>query len=176
MKLIIVSMAATVGLIISGFTMAIDMSAEMMTKCGACHSINKTIMGPSFMDVSAKYKGDKEAARKIAASITKGGSFGWMLGTMPEGIIGAKDAELKSISEFIAGLGKTVEKKDNGNMGKDQMDKASVDSSSMKQGCMDKMGGMDKMGCQHYSMEERIHALEKRVDLLQTVVEKLLKK
>lgn len=175
MKLISVTMGAA-GLIIAGFAMAVDMPVEIKVKCGECHAIDKTIVGPSFMSVSAKYKGDKEAVGKIAASITEGGSFGWMLGTMPKGIIGANDVEIKSMSEFIAGLGKTMEEKDNGNMGMDQMEKSSMGSGSMKQGCMCKMGGTDKMGGNCDSMEDRFRALEKRVDLLQAVVEKLLKK
>ena len=44
-----------------------------------------------------------------------------------------------------------------------------------KMDCMDKMGGMDKMGDKHDALEQQIRALQKRVDLLQAVVEKLLK-
>jgi cytochrome c len=46
------------------------------SKCGACRAIDHKVVGPAFMDVSAKYKGDNDAARTIAASIKKGGSFG----------------------------------------------------------------------------------------------------
>jgi cytochrome c len=65
-------------------------------------------MGPAFMDVAAKYKGDKQAVSKIAASIAKGGEFGWKLGKMPAKGLGgmASDADIKTMSEFIAGLAK----------------------------------------------------------------------
>ncbi len=106
MKSIIVSMVAAAGLIIAGSALAVDMPAEGKAKCGACHAVDKKVVGPSFMDVSAKYKGDKEAASKIAANVTKGGAFGWKLGSMPAKGMGANDAEIKSMSEFIAGLAK----------------------------------------------------------------------
>lgn len=57
-------MFATAGLIISGYALAIDMPAEGKTKCGTCHAIDKHIFGPSFMAVSEKYKGDKDAQAK----------------------------------------------------------------------------------------------------------------
>ena len=106
MKSIFASMAATACLIIAGSALAAEMPAVGKTKCGACHAVDKKVVGPAFMDVSAKYKGDKQAASKIAASITKGGSFGWKLGSMPPKGMGATDADIKVMSEFIAGLAK----------------------------------------------------------------------
>ena len=106
MKSIIVSMIAAAGLMVAGSALATDMPAEGKAKCGACHAVDKKIVGPAFNDVAAKYKGDKDAASKIAANVTKGGEFGWKLGKMPAKGMGASDAEIKSMSEFIAGLAK----------------------------------------------------------------------
>ena len=35
----------------------------MMKKdgCAACHAVDKKIVGPAYIDVAAKYKGDKDA-------------------------------------------------------------------------------------------------------------------
>lgn len=106
MKSIIVSMVAAAGLVVAGSALAADMPPEGKAKCGACHAIDKKIVGPAFNDVAAKYKGDKEAVSKIVANVTKGGAFGWKLGMMPPKGMGATDAEIKSMSEFIAGLAK----------------------------------------------------------------------
>jgi cytochrome c len=106
MKSIIVSVIAAAGLVIAGSAAAADMPPEGKAKCGACHAIDKKVVGPSFNDIAAKYKGDKEGASKIAANVTKGGAFGWKLGMMPPKGMGATDAEIKSLSEFIAGLAK----------------------------------------------------------------------
>jgi len=106
MKSIIVTMVTVAGLIISGSTWAIDLPAVGKAKCGACHSVEKKIIGPAFNDVAAKYKGDKDAASKIAAHITSGGEFGWKLGKMPPRGLGATDADIKTMADFIVGLAK----------------------------------------------------------------------
>ncbi|MDE2117822.1 MAG: c-type cytochrome [Betaproteobacteria bacterium] len=106
MKSIIVSMVAAAGLMVAGSALAVDMPAVGKAKCGACHAVDKKVVGPAYNDVAAKYKGDKDAVNKIIASATKGGSFGWKLGTMPPKGLGATDAEIKEMAAFIAGLAK----------------------------------------------------------------------
>ncbi|MCE9550039.1 MAG: c-type cytochrome [Betaproteobacteria bacterium] len=106
MNSIIASMAAMAGLIISGYSLAVNMPVEGKTKCGTCHAIDKSSVAPSFMEISMKYKGDKDAASKIATNITTGGSFGWEFGEMPAKGLGANDAEIQSLSKFIADLAK----------------------------------------------------------------------
>ncbi|MDO9103163.1 MAG: c-type cytochrome [Candidatus Nitrotoga sp.] len=105
MNSITISMLATVSLI-SGFALAADMPTEGKAKCGTCHTIDKSSVAPSFMEISEKYKGDKDAARKIAANITMGGAFGWEFGEMPAKGLNANDAEIQSLAKFIADLAK----------------------------------------------------------------------
>ena len=62
------------------------MADEALAKsknCMACHSIDKKLVGPSYKDVSAKYKDDKGAVDKLAAKIMKGGSGVWGPVPMP---------------------------------------------------------------------------------------------
>jgi len=99
-------MFATAGLIISGYALAVEMPAEGQAKCDTCHAIDKHILGPSFMAVSEKYKGDKDAASKIAANITMGGSFDWLFGSMPAKGLGANNSEIQFLSKLIADLAK----------------------------------------------------------------------
>ena len=49
--------------------------------CLACHAVDKKVVGPSYKEVAAKYKGDKAAADKLATKVIKGGSGVW--GAMP---------------------------------------------------------------------------------------------
>lgn len=104
MKSIIVSMVAAAGLMVAGVAVATDMPAEGKKFCSACHNVEGKKMGPGFTDVAKKYAGDKDAATKIAANITKGGEFGWKLGQMPPKGMGADEAAVKSMAAFIAGL------------------------------------------------------------------------
>ena len=106
MKTSILSMVTTASLIIAVPSLAAEMPAVGKAKCGACHAIDKKVIGPSYMDISAKYKSDNDAASKIAASITNGGVFGWKMGKMPPKGLGANDADIKAMSEYIAALAK----------------------------------------------------------------------
>jgi len=99
-------MFALAGLILSGAVMAADLPDYEKKKCGTCHAVNKKGIGPSYMEIANKYKGDSDAAGKIAANITKGGALGWNMGKMPPKGIGAKPDQIKEMAEYIAGLAK----------------------------------------------------------------------
>jgi len=45
--------------------------------CLACHGIDKRIMGPSFKEVAARYKGQDGAAAKLLEKLRRGGSGVW---------------------------------------------------------------------------------------------------
>ena len=106
MNSVITGMFVAASLMVAGTALAADMPAAGKAKCGTCHAVDKKGIGPSYMDISAKYKGDQDAVGKIAANVTKGGSFDWKMGKMPAKGIGANDAEIKAMSEYIAGLAK----------------------------------------------------------------------
>ncbi len=70
--------------------------------CMACHTKDKKVVGPSFKDIAAKYKGDKEAVAKLSDKVRKGGAGVWgpipMPPHTPEKI---SDADLKGAVEQI---------------------------------------------------------------------------
>lgn len=105
MKVAFVSIAAA-GLMFAGAAMAVDMPAVGKAKCSACHTIETKKIGPAWMDVSKKYKGDAEGISKITDHVTKGGSFGWKMGTMPPRGLGANDHDIHELAEFIVALDK----------------------------------------------------------------------
>jgi cytochrome c len=51
--------------------------------CLACHATDKKLVGPSYKDVAAKYKGDKDAVAKLAKKIREGGVGVWGQVPMP---------------------------------------------------------------------------------------------
>lgn len=103
MKKIITGLAVA-GLLISGSAMAVDMPADGKAKCGACHAIDKKVVGPAWKDVAAKYAGKADAEKTLVANITKGGQFGWKFGNMPAKGLGASDAQIASLAKFILTL------------------------------------------------------------------------
>jgi len=76
---------------------------DAMNKAGclACHSKDKKVVGPSFKDIAAKYKG-QDAVAKLMDKVRKGGSgvFGPvpMAPNPPDKI---NDADLKAAIELI---------------------------------------------------------------------------
>ena len=100
----IITSLAVAGLLISGSAMAVDMPADGKAKCGACHAIDKKVVGPAWKDVAAKYAGQSGAEKTLVANITKGGQFGWKMGMMPAKGMGANDEQIASLAKFILTL------------------------------------------------------------------------
>ncbi|MBL8309239.1 MAG: c-type cytochrome [Burkholderiales bacterium] len=77
---------------------------ESMTKAGcvACHAKEKKLVGPSYKDIAARYKGHANAVATLTDKVRKGGkgSFGPipMSPNPPDKI---SDAELKAAVEYI---------------------------------------------------------------------------
>jgi len=67
--------------------------------CMACHAEDKKIVGPSYKDVAAKYKGQKDMAAKMAAKIKKGGVGAW--GPIPMPANNITEAEAKTLAEWV---------------------------------------------------------------------------
>lgn len=106
MKSVITGLFVAASLTVAGTAVAANMPSVAKAKCNMCHALDKKVVGPSFMDISNKYKGDPEAVAKLEANITKGGSFGWKYTNMPPRGMGASNAEIKEMAEYIAGLAK----------------------------------------------------------------------
>lgn len=93
-------------LMAGGSAMATDMPAiAKKNECNDCHAIDKKVVGPAWMDVAKKYKGDTTAAAKLDTKIAKGGSGAWGSMPMPPNPK-ITDAERKQLVGFILGLAK----------------------------------------------------------------------
>jgi cytochrome c len=51
--------------------------------CLACHAIDKKLVGPSYKDIAAKYKGDKNAQAMLVKKVRDGGVGAWGQIPMP---------------------------------------------------------------------------------------------
>jgi len=68
--------------------------------CTACHAIDKKLVGPSYKDVAAKYKGDKAAEAKLIDKVKKGGSGVWGQVPMPPNA-SVKDEDIKTLVKWV---------------------------------------------------------------------------
>ena len=78
MKVLILSLA----LIAPAAAMA-NQELAQKKNCMACHAVDKKLVGPAYRDVAAKYAKDKDAVKKLAEKIVKGGSGVWGPVPMP---------------------------------------------------------------------------------------------
>ena len=69
--------------------------------CMACHAKDKKLVGPSFKDIAAKYKG-QDVTAKLMDKVRKGGSGVYGPVPMaPNGPDKISDADLKEAVDFI---------------------------------------------------------------------------
>ena len=86
MKLAILTLAAAALVAAPAYAALDNAQAEAMMKkdgCAACHAVDKKIVGPAYVDVAAKYKGDKNAQAALEKKVKEGGAGVWGPVPMP---------------------------------------------------------------------------------------------
>jgi len=68
--------------------------------CLACHTADKKLVGPSYKEVAAKYRGDKAAEAKLIDKVKKGGQGVWGQVPMPPNS-NVPDADLRALVKWI---------------------------------------------------------------------------
>lgn len=101
MKSLVIAAGLLVGVVATP-AMADPEAAMNKAGCMACHSKDKKLVGPSFKDIAAKYKGEADPVAKLSDKVRKGGSgvFG-PVPMAPNGPDKISDTDLKSAVEFI---------------------------------------------------------------------------
>ena len=89
-------------LVVAAGAVAAAEPAELAKKSGclACHAVDKKLVGPSYKEVAAKYKGDKAAEAKLFDKVKKGGSGAWGAVPMPPNSL-VKDADIKTLVQWV---------------------------------------------------------------------------
>ncbi len=77
-------------------------SPELAKKhaCFACHAVDKKLVGPSYKDVSGKYRGDKGAEARLADKVKKGSQGTWGQVPMPPNAA-VPDADVRALVKWI---------------------------------------------------------------------------
>jgi len=81
-------------------------SEAIATKAGclACHTVDKKLVGPSYKDIAAKYKGQADAPAKLADKVRKGGVGVWgppPIPMPPNSVEKISDADLNTVVQWI---------------------------------------------------------------------------
>ena len=101
MKAVYVAMMAAAGIVMAGQAQA-DEALAKAKNCMSCHAIDKKLVGPSYKDVAAKYKGDGKAVATLAAKIKTGGKGVW--GEIPMPPNNVTPDEAKKLATWVLSL------------------------------------------------------------------------
>lgn len=68
--------------------------------CLVCHTVDKKVIGPSYKEVAAKYRGDNAAPAKLFDKVKKGGQGVWgQIPMAPNPTV--PDADIKALVKWI---------------------------------------------------------------------------
>jgi cytochrome c len=68
--------------------------------CLACHALDKKLVGPSYKEVAAKYRGDAGAEAKLVDKVKKGSQGTWGQVPMPPNA-NVPDADVRALVKWI---------------------------------------------------------------------------
>lgn len=77
-----------------------DVTLATSKNCMSCHNIDKKVVGPSYKDVAAKYRGDKTAPARLATKVMEGGGGAWGVVKMPSNPQ-VSDAEARKLVAWV---------------------------------------------------------------------------
>jgi len=98
----LVSLSAAVILLFTQSVVA-DEALAKSKNCLACHIMDAKLIGPSYKEVAAKYKGDANAVATLTAKVKNGGKGVW--GDMPMPPNSAvSDADIETLVKWILSL------------------------------------------------------------------------
>jgi cytochrome c len=81
-------------------------AAEAIAKasgCLACHTMDKKLVGPSYMEIAAKYRNDMGAEAILIKKVKTGGKGAWGDVPMPPNLH-VKDQDIKTMVQWILSI------------------------------------------------------------------------
>ena len=97
--------AAAAATLLAAGSAAANEELAKKSACLACHTVDKKLVGPSYKEIAAKYKGQKDAEAKLAEKVKKGGSGVWGPVPMPPNAA-VKDDDIKTMVTYILAMKK----------------------------------------------------------------------
>jgi cytochrome c len=76
------------------------MNIARKNACMGCHAVDRKLVGPSFQQIAAKYRGDAQAPAKLALKVKNGGSGVWGAIPMPAHPA-MSDADIHTVVDWV---------------------------------------------------------------------------
>jgi cytochrome c len=102
MKQLFGACAAALALTLGNFALANEKLAQA-SGCMTCHNVDKKIIGPTYKEVAAKYRGSKTAEADLIKKVKGGGQGAWGSAPMPPNPH-VKDEDIKTLVVWILGM------------------------------------------------------------------------
>lgn len=83
---------------------AVGRDLAQKSGCFTCHTIEKKLVGPAWIDVAAKYRGQKDAEAMLVGKVSKGGGGVWGAVPMPPNSPRVSESDIKVLVHFILSL------------------------------------------------------------------------
>ena len=97
-QLLAVAVAASA--LIAGNAALANEKLAQASGCMTCHGTDKKIIGPSYKEVAAKYRNDKQAEANLFQKVKAGGKGAWGETPMPPNAH-VKDDDIKTLVRWI---------------------------------------------------------------------------
>nr|WP_244201216.1 c-type cytochrome [Paraburkholderia rhynchosiae] len=68
--------------------------------CMGCHAVDRKLVGPSFQQIAARYKGDAQASVKLSRKVKDGGAGVWGMIPMPAHQ-SMSDADIRAVVDWV---------------------------------------------------------------------------
>lgn len=76
------------------------LSIAQANACMGCHAVDRKLVGPSFKEIAARYKGDPAAQTKLEGKVRNGGSGVWGMIPMPSHPA-MSDADIRTVVQWV---------------------------------------------------------------------------
>ncbi|HEY1611528.1 MAG TPA: c-type cytochrome [Paraburkholderia sp.] len=76
------------------------LSIAQANACMGCHAVDRKLVGPSFQQIAARYKGDPAAQAKLEGKVRDGGSGVWGMIPMPSHP-GMSAADIRTVVQWV---------------------------------------------------------------------------
>jgi cytochrome c len=97
---VILGAVAAVGALSISLPAAASPELAKKHNCLVCHAPDKKVVGPSYKEVAAKYRGDPAAEAKLVDKVKKGGVGVWGQVPMPPNAT-VPDPEVRALVKWI---------------------------------------------------------------------------
>jgi len=89
---------------VKSMTTTEGLALAQKSNCLACHSLDKKVIGPAWMDVSRKYRGVDGIEERLVVKVSTGGYGNWGNMPMPALAPDVKEKDIRTLVKFILGL------------------------------------------------------------------------